>query len=151
MLVALVDNPSHINNNTNEDWLIIRNAHNSEISLTELHLLNQFEETDTFTYSRLEDRSDVNDVRVFLSTGILDHAPFIIPSSDSNNPQSDGVRYVGGDTDVGSGNDFHLTDFTKLGESAGSNRVPSGLLYLDVDGSFNIQTNINDVFVQNFR
>ena len=135
VMVALVDTPSQLNNSSNEDWLIIRNAHNSTISLTELNFLNQITEQDTFTYSKLEDRSDVTDVRIFLATGILDHAPFITPSTDPNNPQGDGVSYLGGDEDINAEGDFVHTG-----------NLPSNLVYIDIDGSFNIASNLDDIF-----
>ncbi|QNN99849.1 hypothetical protein P67b_00090 [Ruegeria phage Tedan] len=96
VLVALIDNPSLANSAGNEDWLIIRNAHNNAVSLTELGFLAQVTEIDTTSDSRLVARSDVSDVQIWLSTGALDHAPFLTPSEDPNNPQSDGVSYTGG-------------------------------------------------------
>lgn len=147
VLVALQDNPSRVLSDTNDDWLVIRNATNDIITLSEINFLNTVSETDTFEDDRLIERSDVTDVRLFLSTGILDHAPFITPSTDPNNPQSDGTRYVGGDEDVSTGNEFHLTDFTKVGEPAGSSRFPNAFMYFDIDGSFDTTNLLNQVYV----
>ena len=146
VIVALQDSPSLAISETNDDWIVIRNATNDIISLSEIFFLNTITETDNFVDDRLMDRSDVNDVRVFLSTGILDHAPFITPSTDGENPQtSNGARYVGGSEDRSAGNDFHLTDFTKVGEPAGSSRFPNALVYFDIDGAFDVATLLNQV------
>ena len=51
----------------NDDWLIIRDAGDGELTIQELRFLAQVEETDTFSDVRLETRSDVNNVRVWLS------------------------------------------------------------------------------------
>lgn len=137
VIVALVDNPSRLRSADNDDWLLIRNATNSAISLQELRFLSTISEQDSFSDSRLAARSDVQNVRVFLATGILDHAPFINPSTDSDNPQdSNGASYVGGDEKDGSTFEFQDT----------SNH-PTALLYVDIDGSFDIATEISNVFV----
>lgn len=136
VIVALIDNPSRLRSADNDDWLVIRNATNSTISLQEMRFLNTITEVDTFSDSRLVGRSDVNTVRVFLSDGILDHAPFINPSTDPDNPQADGTSYVGGDEKDGS--DFEFEDTANH---------PSALMYLDIDGTLNIETLIDDVYV----
>lgn len=147
VIVALQDNPNRQISATNDDWLVIRNATNDIISLSEIFFLSTITETDAFEDDRLIDRSDVTAVRVFLSTGILNHAPFITPSADPDNPQDDGVRYVGGDEDVSGGNEFHLTDFTKVGEPAGSTRFPNAFVYFDIDGSFTANTLLPNTFL----
>ena len=136
VIVALVDNPSRARSSTNADWLVIRNATNNAITLQELRFLQQVTEVDTFSDSDLTGRSDVSAVRVWLSTGILDHAPFITPSTDPDNPQSDGTSYVGGNEKRGDGFQFRDTE-----------NHPSALVYLDIDGSFDVETNEADVFL----
>lgn len=125
VMVALVDNPSRLNSLTNDDWLVIRNATNNTITLQELHFLNQITETDTFSDSRLEDRSDVTETLVWLSPFILDHAPFLTPSTDPNNPQAGETDpYVGGRELDGSGYDFRDTS-----------NAPSALVYVRILGT----------------
>lgn len=136
VIVAKIDSPSQLLDENNDDWLIIRDAGHGELTLSELRFLAQITEQDSFSDSRLEERGDVADVRVFLASGILDHAPFITPSADPNNPQSDGVTYVGGDENTGSDNDFQFNQ----------NR-PSNLVYIDIDGSIQVNDHINDIFL----
>lgn len=138
VIVAKQDSPSLLLDENNDDWLIIRDAQHSEITLTELRFLAQITEADTFTFGRLETRSDVTAARVWLASDTLDHAPFITPSTDTDNPQaSNGATYVGGDENVGSDNDFEFNQNRHANE-----------VYLDIDGSFDVSENINDIFVQ---
>ena len=135
VIVAKQDNPSLLLDENNDDWLIIRDAGHSEITLTELRFLAQISEADSFSDSRLIDRSDVTAVRLWLASGVLDHAPFISPSTDPDNPQDDGVTYVGGDEKDGT--DFEFRDT--------ANR-PNNLVYVDIDGSFSTDQ-LNTIFM----
>ncbi|MFA8451756.1 MAG: hypothetical protein ACEPOW_13765 [Bacteroidales bacterium] len=150
VLVALKDNPSRLRSSDNEDWLIIRNAHNSEISLTELHFLNQVTEVDSFTYTRLEEESDVTAARVFLSPRILTTAPFINPSTDTVNNPSNTPQYIGGDEQDGADFDFQA-DTTAVGNFdnvASAPQAPNALVYVDFDGTFDMVNRIGDVFLE---
>lgn len=141
VLVALVDNPNRIASATNTDWLIIRNATNSSVTAQELNFLNQITEIDTHFDNRLIDRSDVNEVNVWLSPFILDHAPFLNPSTDPNNPQTGETdEYEGGREDRGSDNEFEF-----------SSNLPSRLVYIDIDGSFPVSELENVFLVQRDR
>jgi len=138
VIVALQDNPSRLNNSTNDDWLVIRNATNDIISLSEIRFLNTIEEVDTTSEQRAILRTDISDIRIFLSPYVLDHAPFINPSTDPNNPQSGETQeYIGGDESVTTDALFSATQaqvnaFT--GET-GANLLSSALLYFDIDGT----------------
>lgn len=138
VLVALQDSPSLLLTETNDDWLVLRNGTNDIITLQEIRFLNQITEVDTFTDDRLIDRSDVTTVRVWLSPFILDHAPFITPSTDPNNPQSGETEsYLGGDEDRTSGNEFG-------GVNSG---LPNRLVYVDIAGTLTIADEIGDIFL----
>lgn len=150
VIVALIDAPSRLNSPDNDDWLVIRNVTNGTVTLQELRFLNQVTEVDSFSDSRLMDRSDVNDVRLFLSPFILDHAPFINPSTDPDNPQDGETgEYIGGDEADTATHEFEasaqqLQDFT--GE-AGASIAPNAFVYVDIDGSFDQVTELANVFV----
>jgi hypothetical protein len=150
VLVAKVNSPSLLLTSSNDDWLIIRDAGHGEITLSELRFLAQISESDTFTDTRLESRSDVSNVRIFLSPFILDHAPFVFPSTDSNNPQSGETgEYIGGDEVDGASFDFSAST-AQVGDFDGvssSTRAGNALVYVDIDGGFDIQENINDVYI----
>ena len=149
VIVAKQDDPSLVLDENNEDWLIIRDAGHGEITLTELRFLAQISETDTFSYTRAETRSDVTDARVFFSPFILDHAPFISPSTDPDNPQTGETgEYIGGDELDGSTFDFQANT-SQLGTFAGASTASavSGLLYVDIDGSFDNEL-ISRLFVE---
>lgn len=138
VLVALQDNPNRQINVNNDDWLVLRNGTNDIITLQEIRFLNQIIEVDTFTDDRLIDRSDVTAVRVWLSPYILDHAPFINPSQDPDNPQSGETEsYLGGEEDRTSGNEFG-------GVNSG---LPQRLVYVDIDGGLTIGDVIDDIFL----
>lgn len=137
VIVAKQDTPSRALDGANDDWLVIRDTQNFPLSLAEIRFLTQVTEVDTFSDSRLVDRSDVTNVRVWLSPFILDHAPFINPSTDGDNPQSgETEEYEGGDEDVGTGNEFEF----------GSN-LPSRLVYIDIDGSFTANEILPDTYL----
>ena len=140
VLVAKVDGPSLLMDENNDDWLIIRDAGHGELTLTELRFLAQITESDSFTDMRLMDRSDVNDARVFLATGTLDHAPFITPSTDPNNPQTDGTTYLGGDELDGASFEFEH-----------NSNLPSNQVYVDIDGSFSTDELANTFLVYKDR
>lgn len=137
VIVALIDNPSRLNEAGNNDWLLIRNVANNVVTLRELHFLNQVTETDTFSDSRLEDRSDVTETLVWLSPFILDHAPFLTPSTDPDNPQTgETEEYVGGRELDGSGYDFRSTS-----------NYPSALVYVRIIGTLPVAELSNSFLV----
>lgn len=150
VIVSKVDSPSLLLDENNDDWLIIRDAGGGELTLREIRFLSTVGESDTFTDTRLETRSDVNSVRVFLSPFILDHAPFINPSTDPNNPQSGETgEYIGGDELDGADYDFQASasDIGDFDGVASATIANSAHVYIDIDGGFDIQENINDVFL----
>lgn len=150
VLVALVNTPD-LRLTNNDDWLIIHNAGQGELTLTELRFLAEISEVDSFSYARLETRSDVTNVRVFLSPFILDHAPFINPSTDPDNPQSgEEGEYIGGDEQDGTDFDFQAnsTVIGRFDNVATAFQAPNAFLYVDVDGGFNINERIEDIFVE---
>lgn len=137
VIVALQDNPSRIISTTNDDWLVIRNATNDIISLAEIHFLNATTETDTFTYERAEGENGVQETNVWLSPFILDHAPFLTPSIDPNNPQAGETDpYIGGRELDGTNYDFR-TESNAFGSH----------VYVDIDGTFDASL-INDLFLE---
>lgn len=138
VIVALQDSPSLIVSETNDDWLVIRNATNDIISLAEVHFLNATNEVDTFEDDRLADNTNISDVRLWLSPFILDHAPFINPSTDPNNPQSGETgEYIGGDEDDSDDYEFtaDVAAISRFTGEAGSSIAPGAFMYVDIDGA----------------
>lgn len=151
VIVALQDNPSRLNTSDNDDWLVIRNATNDIISLSEIHFLNTITETTTNSDERLETRSDVNDARVWLSPYVLEAAPFLTPSTDPNNPPADEEgEYLGGDEldlNGANGYEFRATS-SQLGpfvDESVANTIHA-LVYVRITGSIS-QANLDNSYL----
>lgn len=157
VLVALVDDPDILLTNTNEDWLIIRNAGHNDLSLTELRFLSQITELDNPINTRLAD-AGVADALVWLADSEFVTAPFLTPSADSNNPRPTHTNaYVGGREDVNADEDFILGEnyfnaFMYIGITPTfitSNGIANIYVQLfDIDGNFIHEYSLNDNFIK---
>lgn len=164
VIVALQDSPSLLNNSSNDDWVVIRNATNDIISLSEIHFLNTVSETVTHSDQRLEERSDVNDARVWLSPYVLEAAPFLTPSTDPNNPPADEEgEYIGGDEldlNGSNGYEFRATP-SQLGpfvdESVANTihalvyvRITGSIAQSDLDNSYLVHKDADGTEIERF-
>ena len=135
VVVAKISAPSLVFDENNDDWLLIRDAGHGVLTLSELRFLAQISESDDIELDRLVGIDSVDVVRVWLSPFILDHAPFLLPSTDPNNPQAGETEsYLGGDEDVGTDNEFEHNA-----------NLPRRFVYILVNGTFD-QLVINNAF-----
>lgn len=142
-IIALVDDPSHILSADNSDWLYVENAENSQYTATARNFLHQIDATDTNVDSRLIGRDDVTAVRAWIANSTpLVNVPFINPSTDPDNTETNGIRnYYGGDEQSGPTYEFRLPGVN----------IRDALLYIDIDGTFldngGTEANAEDVYV----